>query len=57
MAHIGSRELHTGFWQGNLNESDHLDDLGIDVRAKRIFKKQLGFCICGVEPQDTVPHG
>ena len=24
------REVHTGFWWGNLGERDHLQDLGVD---------------------------
>jgi len=26
----GRRELHTGFWYGNLRERDHLEDPGVD---------------------------
>ena len=26
------REMHVGFWWGNLNKTDHLDDLGVDGR-------------------------
>jgi hypothetical protein len=26
----GRREVHTGFWWGNLREGDHLEDPGID---------------------------
>ena len=28
-------EMHTGFWQGNLDEGDHLEDL--DVGGEIIF--------------------
>jgi hypothetical protein len=37
------REVHTGFWLGNLREV-HLDDLGADGRIvlKWIFKKWDG---------------
>ena len=28
----GRGEVYTGFWWGNLRESDHLDDSGIDGR-------------------------
>jgi len=28
----GRREMHTGFWWGNLKERYHLEDLGIDRR-------------------------
>jgi hypothetical protein len=33
-------DVHTGFWWGNLNERDHLEDLGVDGRRilKLIFK-------------------
>jgi len=32
MGHVEcyGREVHKGFWWGNLKERDHLDDLGID---------------------------
>jgi hypothetical protein len=35
------RDMHTGFWWGNLRERDHLEDEGIDGRIilKLIFKK------------------
>jgi hypothetical protein len=34
------REVHTGFWWGELREGDHLEDPGVDVRImlKWIFK-------------------
>jgi hypothetical protein len=41
MWHIRNRgEFHTEVWWGNLNERDHLKDLGIDGRItlKCIFK-------------------
>ena len=28
----GRREVHVGFWWGNLRERDHLEDPGIDGR-------------------------
>jgi len=33
--------MHTGFWWGNLRESDHFEDLCLDGRIilKLIFKK------------------
>jgi hypothetical protein len=38
------REVHTGFWWGDLREDDHLGDPGIDVRIilNWIFKKWGG---------------
>jgi hypothetical protein len=41
---MGKREMHTGFWRGNLREGDHLGDPGIDGRIilKLIFKKWDG---------------
>jgi hypothetical protein len=27
----GRREMHKGFWWGNLKKRDHLEDLGINV--------------------------
>jgi hypothetical protein len=40
----GRRDVHTGFWLGNLRERDHLEDLSIDKRItlKWIFKLQDG---------------
>jgi hypothetical protein len=33
MEHVwGKREMHTGFWWGNLREGDHFGDPGIDGR-------------------------
>ena len=34
-------EAYTGFWWGNLSESDHLGDKGVDGRLilRRIFRK------------------
>jgi len=32
VAHMGDREVHTGFWWGNLREGNHLKDKGIDGR-------------------------
>jgi hypothetical protein len=36
--------IHTGFWQGNLREGDHLKDQGVDRRIilKWIFEKWVG---------------
>jgi hypothetical protein len=40
------REVHAGFWWGNLKERDHLKDLGMDniilvrIILKLILKKQ-----------------
>jgi hypothetical protein len=45
MWHIwGTLEMHTGFWWGNLEETDHVAKLGIDVRRilKWILEKQDG---------------
>jgi len=41
MWHIWGREVCTGFWWGNLRETDHLDDPGIDGRIilRWIFRK------------------
>jgi hypothetical protein len=37
---LGKKEVHTGFWWGDLREADHLEDPGVDGRIilKRIFK-------------------
>jgi len=29
---MGAREVHTGFWWGNLKERDHMEDPGLDWR-------------------------
>jgi hypothetical protein len=45
MWHVrGKREVHTGFWWGDLSEGAHLGDPGIDGRIilKWIFKKWDG---------------
>jgi hypothetical protein len=41
---MGRREVHTGFWWGNLREGDHLEDRGVDVRIilKWILEKWNG---------------
>ena len=28
--HLGRRELHAGFWWGNLKERDYMEDLGVN---------------------------
>jgi hypothetical protein len=41
---MGKREVHTGFWWGDLREDDHLGEPGVDGRIilKWIFKKWDG---------------
>jgi hypothetical protein len=44
MWHVRGRgEVHTGFWWGNLNEKDNLEDPGIDGRIilRRILIKSV----------------
>jgi hypothetical protein len=51
MQHVwGKREVHTGFWCGDLREGGHLGDPGVDGRTilKWIFKK-WGGRIDGIE--------
>jgi hypothetical protein len=36
------REVDTGFWLGNLKESDHLEDQGIDVIVLKFILNTLG---------------
>jgi hypothetical protein len=44
VARTGKREVHKGFWWGDLREGDHLGDPGVDGRIilKWIFKKWNG---------------
>jgi hypothetical protein len=41
---MGKREVHTGFWWGDLKEGDHLGDpaVGWRIILKWIFKKWDG---------------
>jgi hypothetical protein len=41
MAYMGRREMHRGFWWGNLKERAHLEDLGIigRIMLTRILQK------------------
>jgi hypothetical protein len=38
---VGDREVHTGFWWGDLREKYNLEDLGLDWRMilKWVFKE------------------
>jgi len=42
--------VHAGFWWGNLNEKDYLEDLGIDarIRLKLNFKSLVGTAWTGL---------
>jgi hypothetical protein len=44
VARMGKREVHTGFWWGDLREGNHLGHPGVDGRIilKWIFKKSDG---------------
>jgi hypothetical protein len=44
MQHVWGKEVHTGFWSGDLREGDHLGDPRVDGRIilKWIFKKWDG---------------
>jgi hypothetical protein len=41
MARMGDREVHIGFWWGDVMERDYLEDTGVDgrIRLKLIFRK------------------
>jgi hypothetical protein len=41
MWHVwGTGEVHKGFWLGDLRESDHLEDLGVDEEYDIIMDLQ-----------------
>jgi hypothetical protein len=44
VARMGKREVHMGFWWGDLREGDHLGDTGVDgkIILKCIFEKWDG---------------
>jgi hypothetical protein len=44
VAHLEKREVHTGFWWGDMRDGDHLEDPGVDGRIilKWISKKWHG---------------
>jgi hypothetical protein len=46
--------VHTGFWQGDLKQRDHLEDLGVDGRImlKWIFKSGMEDLDCTDLVQD-----
>jgi hypothetical protein len=51
---LGTAEVYTGFWWGNLRERYHLEDPGVDGRIilRRIFRKwDVGHELerCGLE--------
>jgi len=35
----GRRDMHAGFWWRNPTMRNHLEDLGVDLDIKMIFKK------------------
>jgi hypothetical protein len=50
VARMGERQMHTGFWWGDLREGDHLGDPGREGRIilKLIFKKWDGEAWAGL---------
>jgi hypothetical protein len=50
VARMAKREVHRGFWWGDLSEGDHLGDPGLDGRIilKWIFKKWDGWAWTGL---------
>jgi hypothetical protein len=39
----GKREMHTGFWLGDLREGDHLGDPGVDEDNIKMDVQELGW--------------
>jgi hypothetical protein len=50
----GTREVHTGFWCGDLKEREHLEDVGVNGRIilKCIFKNFDGVMGCNDVAED-----
>jgi len=38
-----TREVHTGFWWGDLSERDHLEDLGVDEDSIKMDIQDVGW--------------
>jgi hypothetical protein len=38
-----TREVHTGFWWGDLSERDHLEDPGIDEVSIKMDLQEVGW--------------
>jgi len=38
-----TREVHTGFWWGDLSERDHSEDLGIDENGSKMALQEAGW--------------
>jgi hypothetical protein len=44
VAYMGRREMHTGFWCGNLKERDHLEELDVGITSEWVLKNRMRDC-------------
>jgi hypothetical protein len=55
---MGKREVHTGFWWGDLSVGDHLGDPGVDGDNIKMDLQEVGWGIDWIElAQDRTGGG